>query len=123
METKLPEDFKEFLKLLNANDVAYLLVGGYAVGYHGYPRTTADMDIFRNAGIEIPGTVCRRCATKNGFVGPSPWVETRGYACARRFATQGFRHIRPDETQLKLPNPNRGDTVTTVFRRVATPDA
>jgi hypothetical protein len=35
METKLPDDFKEFLKLLNARDVAYLLVGGYAVGYHG----------------------------------------------------------------------------------------
>lgn len=46
METKLPDDFKEFLKLLNARDVAYLLVGGYAVGYHGYPRTTADMDIW-----------------------------------------------------------------------------
>jgi 2-hydroxy-3-keto-5-methylthiopentenyl-1-phosphate phosphatase len=35
MEIKLPEDFKEFLKLLNANSVDYLLVGGYAVGYHG----------------------------------------------------------------------------------------
>jgi predicted nucleotidyltransferase len=46
METKLPEDFKEFLKLLNDHDVAYLLIGGYAVGYHGYPRTTADMDIW-----------------------------------------------------------------------------
>ena len=46
METKLPDDFKEFLKLLNERDVAYLLVGGYAVGYHGYPRTTADMDIW-----------------------------------------------------------------------------
>lgn len=42
----LPEDFREFLKLLNEADVAYLLIGGYAVGYHGYPRATADMDIF-----------------------------------------------------------------------------
>ncbi len=42
----LPDDFKEFLKLLNEADVAYLLIGGYAVGYHGYPRATADMDIF-----------------------------------------------------------------------------
>jgi predicted nucleotidyltransferase len=42
----LPEDFKEFLKLLNSNNVQYLLVGGWAVGFYGYPRVTADMDIF-----------------------------------------------------------------------------
>jgi hypothetical protein len=42
----LPPDFKEFLQLLNAHDVQYLLVGGYAVGYHGYPRATIDMDIW-----------------------------------------------------------------------------
>lgn len=44
--THLPRDFKEFLKLLNANKVEYLLIGGYAVGYYGYPRATADMDIW-----------------------------------------------------------------------------
>jgi len=42
----LPPDFKEFLKLLNARQVEYLLIGGYAVAYHGYPRATADMDIW-----------------------------------------------------------------------------
>jgi hypothetical protein len=42
----LPDDFKEFLKLLNESNVEYLLIGGYAVGYHGYPRATADMDIW-----------------------------------------------------------------------------
>ena len=42
----LPSDFKEFLKLLNAHQVEYLLIGGYAVGYHGYPRATVDMDIW-----------------------------------------------------------------------------
>jgi hypothetical protein len=44
--TRLLRDFKEFLKLLNANKVEYLLIGGYAVGYYGYPRATADMDIW-----------------------------------------------------------------------------
>ena len=43
---RLPQDFKDFLKLLNAHEVRYLLIGGYAVGYHGYPRATADMDIW-----------------------------------------------------------------------------
>lgn len=44
--THLPPDFKEFLQLLNAHKVRYLLIGGYAVGYHGYPRATVDMDIW-----------------------------------------------------------------------------
>ena len=43
---KLPPDFKEFLKLLNDEKVDYLLIGGYVVGYYGYPRTTADMDVW-----------------------------------------------------------------------------
>lgn len=37
MEIELPRDFKEFLKLLNEEKVDYLLIGGYAVGYYGYP--------------------------------------------------------------------------------------
>lgn len=43
---QLPQDFKDFLKLLTLHNVEYLLIGGYAVGYHGYPRATADMDIW-----------------------------------------------------------------------------
>ena len=42
----LPPDLKDFLRLLNSNAVEYLLVGGYAVGYYGYPRATGDMDIW-----------------------------------------------------------------------------
>jgi hypothetical protein len=42
----LPPDFKEFLQLLSAHHVEYLLIGGYAVAYHGYPRATADMDVW-----------------------------------------------------------------------------
>jgi hypothetical protein len=43
---QLPPDFKEFLRLLDAHDVDYLLIGGYAVSYYGYPRATGDMDIW-----------------------------------------------------------------------------
>mgnify|MGYP003501368860 FL=1 len=45
----LTDDFKEFLRLLNANRVEYLLVGGYAVGLHGYPRATIDIDLWVRA--------------------------------------------------------------------------
>jgi len=46
MEMVLPPDFKEFLSLLKTKNIPYLLIGGYAVGYHGYPRATNDMDIW-----------------------------------------------------------------------------
>ena len=45
-EIEFPQDFSEFLKLLNAHHVEYLLIGGFAVAIYGYPRTTADMDIW-----------------------------------------------------------------------------
>ena len=44
----LPQDFKEFLKLLGSNNVEYLLIGGYAVNLYGYVRTTNDLDIWVN---------------------------------------------------------------------------
>jgi hypothetical protein len=45
-EIELHPDFKDFLRLLNSHAVEYLLVGGYALGYHGYPRATGDMDVW-----------------------------------------------------------------------------
>ena len=44
--TQLHPDFKDFLRLLNEEQVEYLLIGGYAVGIHGYPRATADIDFW-----------------------------------------------------------------------------
>jgi len=45
-QIELHPDFKDFLRLLNSHGVKYLVVGGYAVGYYGYPRATGDMDIW-----------------------------------------------------------------------------
>ena len=42
---QLSKDLREFLECLNANEVEYLIVGAYAVAWHGYPRFTADLDI------------------------------------------------------------------------------
>ena len=39
-------DFRDFISALNAAGVRYILVGGYSVILHGYPRTTGDMDIW-----------------------------------------------------------------------------
>lgn len=45
----LDENFREFLRLLNAHDARYLIVGGYAVAYHGFVRATGDLDLFVEA--------------------------------------------------------------------------
>ena len=46
MESELASDYKEFLRLLRAHGVEYLLIGGWAVGYYGYPRATYDLDVW-----------------------------------------------------------------------------
>jgi len=43
---ELDKNFKEFIKLLNEHKVKYLIVGGYAVNFHGYPRYTRDIDFW-----------------------------------------------------------------------------
>jgi len=42
------QDFREFIALLIKNKAEYLIVGGYAVGFHGHPRYTGDLDIWLN---------------------------------------------------------------------------
>jgi hypothetical protein len=53
----IPNDFKEFIQLLNENEVKYLIVSGYAVVLHGYVRNTGDIDIWikptKNNGRKI----------------------------------------------------------------------
>ena len=66
----LPPDFKDFLRSLAETGVEYVLVGGYAVGYHGYVRATADLDVWvarspenarrvvaalKRFGMDVPG--------------------------------------------------------------------
>ena len=43
---EIQEDFREFLALLNAHEVEFMIVGGYALAFHGAPRFTGDIDVF-----------------------------------------------------------------------------
>lgn len=43
---KIPNDLRAFVELLNAAGAKYLVVGGYAVAFHGHPRFTGDIDLF-----------------------------------------------------------------------------
>jgi hypothetical protein len=75
---QLPPDFREFLRLLRSHEVKYLLVGGYAVGYYGYPRATADMDIW--VGVDA-GNVSKVLAVLAEFgfaeVGPEVFAKEK----------------------------------------------
>ena len=55
---QLSKDLREFIDLLNANGVEFLVVGGFAVAWHGHPRFTADIDFlirpdYANAGLVV----------------------------------------------------------------------
>ncbi len=52
-------DFKELLQLFNANGVRYLVVGGYAVAFHGHPRYTKDLDVWIEISPENAANVMK----------------------------------------------------------------
>jgi len=43
---KIHPDFRDFIHALNNNHVEYVLVGSFALAYHGHPRATGDMDVW-----------------------------------------------------------------------------
>lgn len=45
----LTQDFREFFQSLNEHSVRYLVIGGYAVAFHGHPRYTKDIDVWIEA--------------------------------------------------------------------------
>lgn len=49
---RFPTEFLEFLRLLSSHRVEFLVVGGYAVAFHGHPRTTGDLDVWVAASPE-----------------------------------------------------------------------
>ena len=67
---EFPQDFSEFLKLLNDHHVEYLLIGGFAVAIYGYPRATADMDVWV-ARSQLNAERIVACLRAFGFDTPS----------------------------------------------------
>lgn len=78
--TRIPPDFKEFLRLLNAKNVEYLVIGGYAVGFHGFPRPTGALDIWiavHPANIEKVLDVLREFGYGSSGLGPELFAGRR----------------------------------------------
>jgi hypothetical protein len=64
----LPADFAELLTAFAGADVRYLIIGGYAVGYHDRPRTTKDLDLLLDPTTD---NVRRTCAALHTFGAPA----------------------------------------------------
>lgn len=97
-QMKLDPDWREFIELLNANKVQYLVVGGYAVSFHGHPRYTKDIDLW----IWIDSQNAERMIQALGEFGFGSLGLT----------VQDF--MQPDQViQLGYP-PNRIDLLTTI---------
>lgn len=95
MNTRLPPDFKEFLRLLNAHHVEYLLIGGYAVGYHGYPRATVDMDVWVALN---PANAEKIVAVLEEFGFQSPELTTELFLTEKRIIRMGVPPLRIEVT-------------------------
>ncbi|MBI1367430.1 MAG: hypothetical protein GC162_02125 [Planctomycetes bacterium] len=88
---RLPSDFKEFLRLLSSTGVEYLLVGGYAVGYHGYPRTTGDLDLW----IATDKTNAQRITQAlNAYGFDDPSVEPKLFQTPEKIIRMGVPPMR-----------------------------
>ncbi len=94
----LSKDFKEFIACLNERKVDYLLIGGHALAFHGWPRFTKDIDFWIRSGTE---NAARLLAALSDF---------------------GFGKLDIDETDISTPGkviqlgvpPNRIDLVTAI---------
>ena len=49
---QIQKDFRDLLELFNENNVKYIVVGGYALAYHGVPRYTGDIDLWTATSVE-----------------------------------------------------------------------
>lgn len=95
---RLQKDLREFIELLNSQEVEYVVVGGHAVAFHGFPRYTGDIDF---------------------LVRPTPENARKLVAALEAFGF-GLPDLTPDlftqadtVVQLGVP-PNRIDLLTSV---------
>jgi hypothetical protein len=104
------QDFKEFVGLLNLHEVAYLIVGGYALGIHGYPRYTGDLDVWINPTPEN-GSKMVKVMEDFGFA--SMELTEQDFAESGNVIQMGYLPFRidvltrPDDVTFEECYPNR----------------
>jgi len=87
-------DFEEFIASLNAHRVRYLVVGGYAVGFHARPRATKDIDILIDRS---PANARRTLLAIRAFLGGSaPGITVTKLTDPRTLIVLGNAPVRID---------------------------
>jgi hypothetical protein len=89
-------DFVDLLRALIAADVRFLVVGAYALGFHGHPRATGDLDVWVEASDQNAPRIMRALAAFG-----APLLDVR----ESDFAHEGITY------QIGLP-PGRIDILT-----------
>lgn len=102
---EIDQDFKEFIQLLNKYKVQYLVVGGYAVAAHGYPRYTGDIDFWVNPNVQNARNIINALIEfgfgsldieENDFIKPG-FVVQLGYPPNRIDILTGISGLKFDE--------------------------
>lgn len=89
----LPRDFKELIALFLSHEVRFLVVGAYALGIHGRPRNTGDIDLW----IEMSSENSKKTvAALHEFFGPMPEIREENFLSADRMSQFGIEPMRVD---------------------------
>ena len=92
-DSAFPDDFRDFIRALNAHEVEYLLVGGYAVGMYGHVRATTDIDFFYR---RTPDNVQRLVKAMTKFGVPEHLIDAGHLATADAVTAFGSPPTRID---------------------------
>jgi hypothetical protein len=90
---RLDPNYSEFFALLHAHEARFLVVGGYAVGLHGHPRYTADIDVWLLVDLFNANAVLR-ALEDFGFGGLDLTVED--FLAPDRVVQLGYPPLRID---------------------------
>lgn len=89
----LADDFLDCIELLNAHHVTYILVGGYAVGWHGVIRATGDIDFFSE---QTANNVAALCAALREFGAPKHLIDPAFLMTPNAVTQIGLAPVRID---------------------------
>ncbi len=90
---EVQKDFRDLLELLNAHKVEYMIVGAYALAFHGAPRYTGDIDIFVRPD---PENAQRVMAALNDFGFGSAGLTAADFEIGDKVVQLGFPPVRVD---------------------------
>lgn len=90
---KIHQDFREFIELLNKNEVDYLIVGAFALAFHGHPRYTGDIDFWVRNDL-LNAKKIFKCINEFGF--PVDKLDEKDFTSDDLIFQMGYPPVRID---------------------------